>query len=79
MSKRVVEYHIGRLKDKNPDVRLKSISELKLIGDPAALEPLEEVFRSDAEADVRKAAQDAGLEIFMKKKKLEEEAKKQTS
>jgi len=79
MSKRVVEYHIGRLKDKNPDVRLKSISELKLIGDPAALEPLEEVFRSDAEADIRKAAQDAGLEIFMKKKKLEEEAKKQTS
>jgi HEAT repeat protein len=79
MSKRVVEYHIGRLKDKNPDVRLKSISELKLIGDPTALEPLEEVFRSDAEADVRKAAQDAGLEIFMKKKKLEEEAKKQTS
>jgi HEAT repeat protein len=79
MSKRVVEYHIGRLKDKNPDVRLKSISELKLIGDPAALEPLEEVFRNDAEADVRKAAQEAGLEIFMKKKKMEEAAKKLTS
>lgn len=78
MSKRVVEYHIGRLKDKNPDVRLKSINELKLIGDPAALEPLEEVYRNDLEADVRKAAQEAGLEIFMKKKK-EEEAKKPTS
>ena len=69
MPNRVVEYHIGRLKDKNPEVRLKSINELKLIGDPAALEPLKEVYESDEEAEVRKAAQDAGRDIFLKQKK----------
>ena len=69
MANRVVDYHIGRLKDKSPEVRLKSINELKLLGDPAALEPLEEVFHSDPEPEVRKAAQAAGLEIFLKQKK----------
>jgi HEAT repeat protein len=69
MANRVVDYHIGRLKDKNPEVRLKSINELKLLGDPAALEPLEEVYHSDPEPEVRKAAQAAGLAIFLKQKK----------
>jgi HEAT repeat protein len=69
MANRVVDYHIGRLKDKNPEVRLKSINELKLLGDPAALDPLEEVYHSDPEPEVRKAAQAAGLEIFLKQKK----------
>jgi HEAT repeat protein len=69
MPNRVVDYHIGRLKDKNPEVRLKSINELKLIGDPAALEPLKDVYESDAEPEVRKAAQDAGRDIFIKQKK----------
>ncbi len=69
MANRVVDYHIGRLKDKSPEVRLKSINELKLLGDPAALEPLEEVFHSDPEPEVRKAAQAAGLEIFLRQKK----------
>ncbi len=69
MPNRVVNYHIGRLRDKNPDVRLKSINELRLIGDPDALDALEQVFRTDPEAEVRKAAQAAGLEIFTKQKK----------
>jgi HEAT repeat protein len=69
MANRVVDYHIGRLKDKSPEVRLKSINELKLLGDPAALEPLEQVFHNDPEPEVRKAAQAAGLEIFIKQKK----------
>jgi HEAT repeat protein len=68
MANRVVDYHIGRLKDKSPEVRLKSINELKLLGDPAALEPLEQVYRNDPEPEVRKAAQAAGLEIFLKQK-----------
>ena len=69
MPNRVVDYHIGRLKDKSPDVRLKSINELKLIGDAAALEPLEQLFHTDSDPEVRKAAQIAGRDIFLKQRK----------
>jgi len=62
----LLEYHILRLKDKNPAVRLKSINELRLLGDPAAMEPLEQLFRSDPEPEVRKAAQVAGREPLLK-------------
>lgn len=64
----LLEYHIMRLKDKNPEVRLKSINELRLLGDPAAMEPLEQLFRSDLDPEVRKAAQAAGREIYVKQK-----------
>jgi hypothetical protein len=64
----LLEYHIGRLKDKSVEVRLKSIQELRLIGDPAAMEPLEQVFRTDTDPAVRKAAQEVGRELFIKKK-----------
>lgn len=69
MPNRLVEYHIERLKNKNPEVRLKSIEELRLLADPAALEPLEQLYHSDSEQTVRKAAQAAGREIFLKQKK----------
>lgn len=69
INRRLIDYHILRLQDKNPEVRLKSIQELRLIGDPSALEALEQVYRSDSDLDVRKAAQEAGLEIFRKQKK----------
>jgi HEAT repeat protein len=65
----LLEYHIMRLKDKNPEVRLKSINELRLLGDPAAMEPLEQLFRSDPDPEVRTAAQAAGREIYVKQKK----------
>ncbi|MEP7289986.1 MAG: HEAT repeat domain-containing protein [Chloroflexota bacterium] len=65
----LLEYHIGRLKDKNAEIRLKSINELKLLGDPTALEPLEQIFRTDSEPEVRKAAQEAGREIYLKSQK----------
>ena len=64
--KRVVEYHINRLKDKSPEVRLKAIQELELLGDPDALDPLRFVYDNDENVDVRKAAQDAGRSIFLK-------------
>ncbi len=64
--RRLVEYHIERLKNKNPEVRLKAINELRLLGDPAALEALEQVYKTDEEVEVRKAAQAAGREIFLK-------------
>ena len=62
----LLEYHILRLKDKSAAVRLKSINELRLLGDPAAMEALEELFRTDPEPEVRKAAQAAGRELFLK-------------
>ncbi len=65
---RLVEYHIERLKNKNPEVRLKAINELRLLGDPAALDALEQVYNTDEEIEVRKAAQAAGREIFLKSK-----------
>lgn len=74
MANRVVEYHIERLKNKSAEVRLKSINELKLIGDPAALEPLEQIYRNDPEPEVRKAAQAAGYEIFIKQRKQSQQS-----
>ena len=69
MPNRLVEYHIMRLQDKSMEVRLKSINELRLIGDSAALEPFEQLYRGDPEVEVRQAAQEAGREIFVKNRK----------
>jgi HEAT repeat protein len=66
---RLVEYHIKRLQDKSAAVRLKSIEELRLLGDPAALPALKTVYETDTEPEVRKAAQNAGREIFIKTQK----------
>jgi HEAT repeat protein len=70
--KRLVEYHIGRLRDKNPEVRLKAIGELALLADTDALEALESVFKNDTNSDVRKAAQEAGRSVFLKLKEQEQ-------
>ncbi|NWG15111.1 MAG: HEAT repeat domain-containing protein [Chloroflexi bacterium] len=67
-SKRIVTYHIARLQDKNPQVRLKAISELTLLADPDALDALRSVFETDPDLEVRKAAQEAGRTIFLKMK-----------
>lgn len=69
MVSKLVAYHLERLKDKSKDVRLKTITELRLLGDPAALSALEALYRNDSEPDVRKAAQEAGREIFLKNQK----------
>lgn len=63
---RLVAYHIARLQDRNPDVRLRSIHELKLLADPAALDALQAVFRDDPVLEVRRAAQVAGRIIFLR-------------
>jgi HEAT repeat protein len=62
--KRVVAYHIGRLNDKRADVRLSSISELAELGDAEALPALEELYRTDDDPAVRRAAQQAGRHIY---------------
>ena len=64
--KRLVEYHCARLKDKSPDVRLKSIRELELLCDTDALDALQQLFQSDDNYEVRRAAQIAGRSIFLK-------------
>lgn len=74
VNKRLLEYHISRLKDKSPDVRIKSINELVLLGDPAALTVLQDVFKNDDDVEVRKAAQQAGRELFLKKQEQDGDA-----
>jgi HEAT repeat protein len=64
--KKVVAFHIARLQDRNRDVRLKSIAELAQIADPDALDPLRKLFENDPDIEVRKAAQEAGRNIFKK-------------
>ncbi len=67
--RRLVEYHLERLKNKRAEVRLDAIRELGLLGDPSVLEALEQVYRADEDPDVRKAAQAAGRSIFGKNSK----------
>ncbi|MHB8629007.1 MAG: HEAT repeat domain-containing protein [Aggregatilineales bacterium] len=66
----LVNYYMFRLQDNDDAVRLKAIAELRQMSDPAALAVLEQVYRTDSNADVRRAAQEAGLEIFVKNRKL---------
>lgn len=68
VNKKLVAYHVGRLKDKNVEVRLKSIRELVELGDPEALDALQELYRTENDPDVRKAAQEAGRALFLKRK-----------
>lgn len=69
LSKKLLAYHLARLKDKNPAVRVKSIQELQELGDIDALDALREVFKTDPDIDVRKAAQAAGLAIYSNPRK----------
>lgn len=64
--KKIVQYHISRLRDRQREVRLASIRELEEMGDSDALEPLQNVFLSDTDIEVRRAAQAAGRNIFLK-------------
>ena len=63
--KRVVAYHISRLQDKSPEVRIKAIKELELLGDTEALSALEDVYKNDEDVEVRRAAQEAGRAIYL--------------
>ncbi|NDJ87234.1 MAG: HEAT repeat domain-containing protein [Chloroflexi bacterium] len=63
---KVIQFHISRLKDKNPEVLMKTIKELVKFGAKSkeALPHLETVFKSHPDVEVRKAAHAAGLHIY---------------
>jgi len=62
--KRMVEYHISRLNDKRYDVRLEAIQELVLLDATEALSELEDLYHNDENAEVRRAAKEAGKKLF---------------
>jgi hypothetical protein len=68
---RMIAFHLERLKDKNAEVRLKSIEELVLLEATSALETLESVFRNDPDETVRLAAKRAGRVLYFKLKERE--------
>jgi HEAT repeat protein len=69
VNKRILSYHLSRLEDHSPEVRLKAIEQLALLGDPEALDALQHIYQSDDDRAVRKAAQEAGRAIFLKSKR----------
>ncbi len=71
IGKKLLAFHIARLKDKNADVRLKSIHELAQLGDAEALPVLEELFKNDSDSEVRRAAQEAGKTIYNANKSVQ--------
>mgnify|MGYP006283950715 CR=1 FL=1 len=68
MRERIIEYHINRLKDKNPDARLKAIEELRLLEAIEALDALRDIYENDPNDDIRQSAKQAGKEIYQKKR-----------
>ncbi|MCA9912689.1 MAG: HEAT repeat domain-containing protein [Anaerolineae bacterium] len=66
MTKQLVQYHISRLKDKNAVARLDAIRELVLLADGDALDALKEVYEKDPDEEVRRAAQQAGRDLYFK-------------
>jgi len=64
---KIIEFHISRLKDKNPEVRLRAIEELLALKAKAApaLDALRECYETSEEPEVKTAAQKAGYEIFV--------------
>ena len=63
-TERLIDYHLARLNDRDPQVRIKSINELALLDAVGALEALETVYRTDSEQSVRRAAQIAGKKLY---------------
>ena len=55
-----------RLKDKRPEVRLEAIQELALLEATEALEALREIYETDPEETIRRAAQESGRKIFLR-------------
>jgi hypothetical protein len=77
--KKLVEYHVSRLKDKDASIRLKAIQELELLSDIDSLEALQDVFKNDTNEEVRRAAQIAGRKIFVNNNRSKTESESSSS
>jgi hypothetical protein len=64
-TERMIAYHMARLKDKNPEVRIKSIQELALLEATDAYSLLKDLYDNDPDTTVRKAAQEAGRKLYL--------------
>jgi len=64
--KQVLNYHLKRLENKDPQIRLQAIEQLREIGDATVLEALQALYRNDDDELVRQAAQAAGRDIWSK-------------
>ncbi|WP_119072916.1 HEAT repeat domain-containing protein [Aggregatilinea lenta] len=73
-TERLIAYHMARLTDKNPTVRIQSIEELALLEATDAYGALEDLYRSDPDEAVRKAAQKAGRVLYFKLRESGESA-----
>ena len=71
-TERMIAYHLARLEDKDPQVRIRSIEELALLEATTAYTALEALYRNDPDETVRKAAQKAGRTLFLKMKEKQE-------
>lgn len=65
-TERLIAYHLARLQDKNPAIRVRSIEELALLEATEAYSTLEQIFRTDPDEGVRRAAQEAGRSLYLK-------------
>jgi len=68
VEKKLVAYHLHRLKDRDPQVRVASVHELEELGDAEVLSALRHLFENDPSVEVRKAAQSAGRKLYLKKR-----------
>lgn len=64
---KIIDFHISRLKDKNPQVQLKSIEGLLALKEKAAraIDALRVCYENSDDEVVKKAARQAGFDIFM--------------
>ena len=69
---RTVAFHLARLKDKNAEVRIRSIEELAALEATSVFDRLEELYRTDPDERVRQAAQRAGRVLFQIKKQQDD-------
>ncbi len=57
--RRLVDYNIGRLRDKSTTVRIKSIAELRLLDDPSGWEAISQLYQTESDIGVKQAAREA--------------------
>lgn len=63
-TERMIAFHIARLQDKNPEVRLKSIRELELLNAVEAFDALETLYHNETDPAVKEAARTLGRKLF---------------